>query len=373
MGIEGFSDFLKKNAPNCLFEIPLESLRGKKIAVDMYKFIYQMISGATNIVVSRTNVVFDKPDQDAIERIALDMILNKLEIFMYYGITPVCVFDGKPHPLKGQTQVKRRANREKAKQKLSQAEQALYSADPFARTSTLTEAYKKAYCGSVNPRWEFSAQLKDVLGTSGFPVLSADDFPMESKDAEALCAALCLQGNDYCFATVSDDSDYHAYGGNLEILDTYTKQVDGNREHFAKIRSLESILQQTGFHFEQFRDLCIMLGTDYNPNIPRVGLVKSTEKIKQYGTLEHISQVLDTTPLNYIEVRKIFQSAITRIEIPPPLFDQVKFRQYSRDLFDRYQLKNHTDIILKLLSGVHSSEAPAEVKVSAINQECIEL
>lgn len=373
MGIEHFSDFLKKHAPNCLFEVSLESFRGKKIAIDMHKFIYEMISGATKSVVSRTNVVFEKPDQQAIERIALDMILNKLEIFMYYGITPVCVFDGTPHPLKGLTQVKRKANKEKARQKLLQAEQALYSVDPFARTSALTEAYKDAYCGSIRPRWEFSTQLKDILGSSGFPVLSVDDFPMVSKDAEALCAALCLQGNDYCFATVSDDSDYHAYGGDIEILETYTKQVDGNREHFAKVRSLESILQQTGFHFEQFRDLCIMLETDYNPNIPGIGLVKSVEKIKQYGTLEYISQVLDTTPLNYVEVRKIFQSAITRITIPPPVFDQAKFREYSRDVFDRYQLKNHTDIILKLLSGVHLSEVGTEVEVSEINQECIEL
>jgi flap endonuclease-1 len=372
MGIQKFSDFLKKHAPNCCFEISLESLRGKTIAIDMHGLIYQMLSGATNIVVSKTNVVFNKPNSDQIERTALDMILNKLEILMYYGILPVCVFDGKSHALKSQTQVKRKADREKAKQKLLIAEQALYSVDPFSRTSTLVEEYKKCFRASVESRWDFSSQLKEILGSTGFPVLSADDFPLDSGDAEGLCASLCLQGNDYCFATISEDSDYHVYGGNLEILEIYTKSVDGSTEHFAKIRSLESILKQSGLYFEQFQDLCIMMGTDYNPNIPGIGPVKSFDKLRQYGNLDNISQVLDTTRLGYHEVRKIFNSAITKIEITQPTFDVTKFKMFSRDLFDRYELKSHTDIILKMLPGIHSTELELESKVD-INPQCIEL
>ena len=358
MGILNFSKFLQKHAPNCCYEYPLEAFRGKRIAIDMHGLIFQMMFGATTDIVERTDIAQERPDVNAIERKTLDMILNRLEVLMYYGITPVCAFDGKSHPMKQRTHNKRKIEREKNRDKLLEAETKLYSADPIFRTQILVNEYKKRYKSRVEPRWEFISQLKDVLISSGFPVVSAQDFPIETKDAEGLCAALCMPGNDHCFAAVSEDSDFHVYGGNIELIEIYQKYVtkDDVRStvYYAKVRTLERILMESGLSFEQFRDLCIMMGTDYNPNIPNVGEVKTWNYITQYGSVAALSMVMDVSPLCYPEVVKIYASPICKIELTLTQlsFDETRFRERGREVFDTYGMKDHTSTILNLLSGI---------------------
>lgn len=358
MGIQNFSAFLKKRAPNCYYEIPLEQFRGKRLAIDMHGTIFRMMFGATADVVERTNIAQERPDVTIIERKTLDMILNHLEVFMYYGITPVCVFDGKPHPMKQRTQSKRKVERDKSRNKLLDAETNLYSVDPLFRNSTLVNEYKKRYKSHIEPRWEFVSQLKDVLFSSGFPVVSAQDFPIETKDAEALCATLCMPGNDYCFAAVSEDSDFHVYGGNIALTEIYQKYVtkDNVRStvYYAKVRTLQGILLESGLSFEQFRDLCIMMGTDYNPNIPNVGEARCWDAIVQYGSVTGFSMVRDVSPLCYPEVLRIFSSSIVRIELTESQlsFDETRFRERAREIFEAYGMKDHTKTILDLLSRI---------------------
>ncbi len=369
MGILDFSEFLKKHAPNCYFEYALESFRGKRIAVDIHSTIYKMMFGAIADVVERTNIAQEKPDINEIERKTLDMILNRLEILLYYGITPVCVFDGKPHPMKQKTQSKRRAAREKAREKLLEAETRLYSVDPLFRSQPLVNEYKKCYKNNIEARWEFVSQLKDVLASSGFPVVSAEDLNLETRDAEGICAALCMPGNEYCFATISEDSDYHVYGGNIELVDIYpryvTKGETRSTVYYAKVRCLESILAGSGLNFNQFRDLCIMLGTDYNPRIYNVGLKKCWDYITGYGSIAGVSTVLDVSTLCYPEVLKIFSSPITKLDFAEPLiFNETRFREHGRQIFDTYGMKDHTGTILNLLSMIATQKVTREPVVT---------
>ena len=370
MGIKDFGKFIKAHAPNCCFEVPLEFFRGKRLAVDMHGLIFQMMFGAVAEVVERTNVATERPDPNEIERKTLDMILNRLEILMTYGITPVCVFDGKPHSLKQRTQSQRKVNRERNRNKLLEAETNLYSVEPLFRTQPLVNEYKKRYKSHIESRWEFVSSLKDVLSLSGFPVVSSDDLPLETKDAEGVCAALCMPGNDYCYATISEDSDYHVYGGNIELIEIYAKYTTSDNVrstvHYAKVRCLESILAESGLNFYQFRDLCIMMGTDYNSNIYNVGVVKCWKYISQYGSISGVSTVLDVSILNYSEVAKIYNSPIVRLEpekLGPLIFNESRFRKHSREAFDLYGLRDHTSTILNLLPGLITlKETPEETR-----------
>lgn len=365
MGVQDFGVFLKKRAPNCYYEIPLESFRGHRLAVDMHGIIWKMMSGATTDVVERTNIAQERPDVNAIERKALDMILNRLEILLYYGITPICVFDGKPHPLKQQTQSRRKQEREKARQKLQMAETKLYSTEPLLRNQLLVEEYKKRYKNCIDSRWEFVSQLKDVLSSSGFPVIDAQDYPIETKDAEGLCATLCMPGNDYCVAALSEDSDYHVYGGNIQLTEIYqkheTKDDVRTTVYYARVRSLEGILMESGLNFHQFRDLCIMMGTDYNSRIRQVGEGKCWDRLRQYGSVAAISQVYDVSPLCYPQVLQIYASTITRLGLTPAQisFNETRFRERGREVFDTYGMRDHTSIILNLLPGIQTVRGPS--------------
>ena len=61
--------------------------------------------------------------------------------------------------------------------------------------------------------------------------------------------------------------------------------------------------------YQQFRDLCIMCGTDYNKNIFRVGPEKAYDCLIQYGSIEGIKEnhsEVDISILKHIRVRELF-------------------------------------------------------------------
>ena len=57
-----------------------------------------------------------------------------------------------------------------------------------------------------------------------------------------------------------------------------------------------------------FVDMCIMCGTDYNPNIKDVGTVTSFKIISEKTTIDNIKDLLDVKDLNYERVREIFKT-----------------------------------------------------------------
>lgn len=374
MGIDYFSDFIREHAPNCYFEIPLESFRHRRVAIDINNLAFAMMSVATKEVVDRTELAINKPDRGNIDRLAIDKIIGRLVIYLQHGITPVCVFDGKPHELKSHAKAKRKANNDRIKNKLKDAEIKLYSVDLLFRVQPLINEYAKYCKQNIEVSYDFMNQLRDILITVGFPVLSATDFGLETRDAEGICAALCLQGNDYCVATVSTDSDYHTYGGNIEITDIYPKYVNNNgvRVHvyYAKVRSLEAILQQCGLTFDRFRDLCILQGTDFNPNIPGVGVKRSWDYITRYGSIVGLGQSgIDISILNYFNVLKIFASTIVKINIPLPNFNVSRFREHGRNMFDLYNLRDHASSIADTLEYfIEDTIVPTVTVASSSNQ-----
>jgi flap endonuclease-1 len=354
MGIKNFSDFIKIHAPNCYFEIPLESFRGRRFAIDINNLAFQMMGIAIKEVIDQTNIAEERPDRNEINRRALDKIIERIGVFLRYGIVPVCVFDGKAHRLKIHAKKKRKGNTDRVRQKLAEAETRLYSADPLFRTQALVNEYVKYFKQINEVSYEFMEQLRNLLNTVGFPTFNAMEFGLETNDAEGICAALCLGGNDYCYAAVTNDSDFHAYGGNIQIIDVYprSEMVNGVRSsvYFAKVRSLEAILQQSKLTFEQFRDLCILHGTDFNPNIPNIGPARAWDRIQQYGSIAVMSQYVDVSPLNYLEVLKIFSSTIVKINIPPPDINMELFRANSRNTFDIHGLRDHASMFAYYLN-----------------------
>jgi 5'-3' exonuclease len=356
MGVQYFSDFIRSKAPNCYVEIPLENFRGKRIAIDISVLAYACYSISIKEVVESTNLATEKPDCGKIEKLTLDKIMANLGVYLHYGITPVIIFDSEAHPLKkAGAKVKRNVSKASIKDKLKEAEDNLYNAEPMFRVQSLIDQYVKYYKQDSHVPFEFMVQLKDILRTVGFPCFSAADFKLETTDAEGVAAALCLTGNDYCAAVYSNDSDVNVYGCNLAITEIYTKKVNKINTHFAKVRSLKLILEQSGLNFEQFRDLCILQGTDFNPNIPNVGAKRSWDYIAKYGSIENMAlNGINVSILNYNAVLKIFASTIVKIDIPPPDFNKELFQANGRNTFALYDLRDHASNIADSLNGFNT-------------------
>ena len=69
----------------------------------------------------------------------------------------------------------------------------------------------------------------------------------------------------------------------------------------------KQLLQELQFSDQQFTDMCIMFGTDYNKNIYRIGCEKAYKLIEKYKNIETIeNNGFNVTILNYKKTRELF-------------------------------------------------------------------
>ena len=110
-----------------------------------------------------------------------------------------------------------------------------------------------------------------------------------------MCANLALNGK--VDGVLSDDTDVLAYGTKL-----FLTGINTTKNSCIEIQ-IDNILSQINFTYEQFRDLCIMCGTDYNRNIPKVGSINAYKLIIQYESIENIGNETkhDISILKHVE------------------------------------------------------------------------
>lgn len=385
MGVEKFSAILNKHAPQNSFEVPLEEFQGRRIALDMNHLVYRMMDPAIKEMLTRVNLIDGKPRREAIEELALPKILDRLVVLMKHGITPVCIMDGYPVDLKKNGNPKKKEQKMKQKAKYKETKDVLYSTEMFFRTTKMVEDFTKQY-RNVKVRPAFMDRLKDVLANIGFPVFGAETFGIETNDAEAICALLCM--NEYCFAGYTTDSDFHVYGGNLQITDIVYRDTKDGRKYFAQIRSMENLLQQLTFSaqqrvsgvttmppdqqftFDLFQDLCILLGNDFNTNIPQMGEVGCWKTILQYGSVEALSKVRDVSILKYEQVKSLYCSTQIKVELAKDKleFNQEHFKANGRNVLLMAQLGSYFDRIIEVLPNL-TTEIMPQVEIEIISDE----
>ena len=388
MGIEKFSVIVNKHAPESVFEVPLEQFQGYRVAVDMNHLVYRMMDPATKEILARISLAEGKPNRDEIEALALPKILDRLLIMINHGITPVCIMDGYPVDLKKNGNPKKKEQKEKQRAKYQQAKTNLHSAELFFRTTSMMEEFAKQYRANIRVRPAFMDHLKQLLKNLGFPVFGAETFGLATHDAEAICAMLCLSGNDYCFAGYTTDSDFHVYGGNIQIIDiVYREATVGGvrtRRYYAEIRVLENLLEkfaqsaQREFSFDSFQDLCILLGNDFNTNIPQMGEVGSWKTILKYGNIPALSQDRDVSILRYPEVKALFCSTQVQVELDPSqlTFNQDQFKANGRNILLMAELGSYFDRILESLPNLLLTRSahlpltsPAKIELEIISDQ----
>ena len=76
-----------------------------------------------------------------------------------------------------------------------------------------------------------------------------------------------------------------------------------------------------GINMDQFIDLCILMGCDFLPTLPKIGKQRAYDLIKQYGSIEKVLGSLDKTKYpvpddyNYEGVRLLFKEPeVTKAE-----------------------------------------------------------
>lgn len=145
--------------------------------------------------------------------------------------------------------------------------------------------------------------LKDFLTILQVPFLNAH------SEAEGTCAFLNEMKN--VDGVLTEDTDVLVYGCKIMLHALKLKDEMVNE------LKLDDILEALQLKKEQFVDFCIMCGTDYNDNIPKLGPKTCFSLLQKNENLENIEKLekYDTAVLNYKRVRSLFGFEDYRIEV----------------------------------------------------------
>lgn len=306
MGIANLNKFLKNNCPEVYNEVHLSHYAFKKLAIDisLYLFKYKTIYG--NKWVSA--------------------FINLVSCLRKNNIHCTFIYDTGAVPEKIEERKKRASSKEKMKQKLYNLEEAL---DIYCKTNEVTPFLKEYISNKKNKRILLRRKNNDKLYVNVSEIeddilrfknqtvsITSKDFDFTKKlfdilnipyfqaplEAETCCSDLCKRG--IIDAVVSEDTDVLAYGAPY-----FLTKLNTRTETCVEIK-YEQILESLEITENQFLDLCIMCGTDYNKNIFRIGPEKSYKLIKKHGSIEGIQEHtnLDISILNHIRSRELFKN-----------------------------------------------------------------
>ena len=231
MGIKHLNKFLRTECGDSIKLISIAELAGKKIAVDISIYIYKYQSEGT----------------------LLDNIYLMMTIFRNFGVIPIIVFDGKPPAEKRELLVKRKQDKASAKEEFNKLKEQLNMKD-----NTMSEQDKQEIITSmdllkkqfVSIRKEHVDNVKRLIESCGIMWVDAPG------EADQMCASLVL--NNTAWACMSDDMDMFVYGA------TRVLRYFSIMNHTVVLYTMNGILKELNMIQKEFREICVLSGTDYN-------------------------------------------------------------------------------------------------------------
>ena len=334
MGIKNLSKLIKDFSPNCIKSIKLSDLKYKKIVLDASLIIYQYV-----IAIRSTGADLLSDDGKITTHIL--GIINKTVMLLNNNIIPIYVFDGKAPSIKSDTLKSRKESKKKCIENLKESnyENEDDRIKDFKRSFTITK--------------EQIGQVKEILKYLGIPFLES------TTEADPLCAQIVKQ--NYAYGVLSEDMDILTFGSDRLIRGSVKKMTEIDRNTMLKDMKLDN---------EQFVDLCILLGCDYTPTIPKIGPKKAYEMITKYKSLEEMlknegNKYCVPENFNYKEAREMFSNTEilklnqNKFKIKKPNYN--KFKEVMIDMYD-FDLNTVNKYINKIKS-YHNKVASSELAV----------
>ncbi len=304
-------------------KIGLKGLMNKVVAIDALNSIYQFLA-----LIRLPNGEPLKDSKGRITSHLVGIVSRYTKLLVEYYMKPIFIFDGPPHPLKGEEIKKRKAQRAKARREWLLA----------LSRGDYEKAFSKAVV-SIEVNEQIISDAKKLIKLMGFPIIEA------LHDAEAQASYIVSRGEAWCVGTL--DWDALLYGAPRMvryITVTGTEWLPSKkmaRPLIPELIELTKILRILRITREQLVDIAILVGTDYNRGIKGIGPKKALHLIKLYGSLERLPlNIKEKLPEHYNKIREIFLYPLIRkdyrIEFEKPKVDELfKFLVEERDFSPR--------------------------------------
>lgn len=338
MGIKSnFNKFLKGKCPEIFELVHLTEYRYKKVAIDtsLYMCKYRKVMG-DNWLTGFVNLI---------------ACLRRNELHSVF------IFDGESPIEKEEEQKKRQASRDKQELTLYQMEEAY---EVYLETGVVEDILKEIYGRRRSPNRLLRRKRNDIdmdwiantikKRKSQAVTPDKEDYELVKKlfkilkvpyytapwEAEKMCSKLCIDG--LVDAVLSDDTDVLAYNAPVFIT-----KLNVDNDTCTRITN-ETILEGVDMDSKEFLDFCIMCGTDYNSNMPRVGSATAYKLLYTHKTIENVGMNTkhDISILKHKRGRELFTEFedydITYIpHCGKPDLDQV------RSFMNKYNIRINTD------------------------------
>jgi flap endonuclease-1 len=306
MGIANLNNFLRKNCIEVFEEIHISEFAYMKVAID------------TSLFLCKFKAIYNDKWLEAFIKLVSCLRRNEIHCVFIYDF-------GSP-PEKEAERAERRAQQDKNKKRVIEVETSL---EKYYNTGViddnLLEIYKKATDLKPKKRLLSNVKTEDKIDIDiiiqkiermkkNILNISQSDFNLTKKlfdilnipyfnapmEAETCCADLCKRG--IVDAVMSEDTDVLAYS-----TPVFLTKIDVFNEKCTRIHH-KNVLEALELTHEQFLDLCIMFGCDYNKNIPKIGPETSYKYIRKYKSIDEIDNKLDinVSILNHIRTRELF-------------------------------------------------------------------
>ncbi|MAG53011.1 MAG: flap endonuclease-1 [Nanoarchaeota archaeon] len=242
-------------------QISFDDLKDKKIAVDMSNTLYQFL---TSIRQRDGTLLMDNEGRVTSHLVG---IWSRFSNLMLRGIKLVVVFDGKAPSLKVSTQEEREHRKRIAEDKLEKAKE-----------EDDVEAMGKYSKQTVRMSSEIVNESKELLKAMGLPVIQAP------SEADAQMAFMAEQKKvDY---VASSDADILLYGApkvitNLTLSQRRKLPGGATVKTTPEVVELSKVLNELGIDRDKLIALSILVGTDYNKGVFRVGPKTALKLVKQ--------------------------------------------------------------------------------------------
>lgn len=229
MGLRGLNRFLRTNCQSNIRHISLWELKGKTVVVDASIYMYRF-----------------QGDGGLIEG-----IYQMIGLLLHNEITPLFVFDGKPPPEKRELLEKRKQDKIVAEKKFKEIKRRIASStndcDEVADLEVEADQLRRQF---VRITGSDISVVKNLLRIMGISYYESDG------ESDGICAKLVRKR--HAFACLSEDMDMFIYGcprvlRYLSLLKSSVVMYD-----------LRGIINSLRIPFEDFQNICVLAGTDYN-------------------------------------------------------------------------------------------------------------
>ena len=220
-----------------------------------------------------------------------------ISLFKYYNITPIFVFDGTPPIEKQKIIEQRRELKREAYKKWDELNNELNIADmDIARANEILEEMDKEKKKFVKITKNDVQDIKNLMDAYGVSYIDAEG------EADELCAKLVQK--KIAYGCLSEDMDLFVYGTTRVFR--YLSLLNST----IVVYNLKDILHQLELSLKEFKEICVVSGTDYNidseDNYNIYQVLKMFRKYKKtkeegfYHWLQKNNKVRDINLLNKI-------------------------------------------------------------------------